>query len=67
VTPKTQQQSPPTFKPQNNTNIKSNSGQEVKSEIGIFSIRSGGQKNLIGTEIKISIFVDGSEGNFFSF
>lgn len=54
ITPKKYTQSPPRFKAQKKV-IEEEEGEEVKFATGLFSVQSGGENLLIGTDIRISI------------
>jgi len=55
ITPKKQTASPPRFNVQKNVVIDGKVGTEIKSETGIFTVRSGNQQVVVGTDITISI------------
>lgn len=66
ITPKKPSASPPRFSVQKNVVAEGISGTEVKSERGIFTVRSGNQQIVVGTDITISIIVNGQEGLLFN-
>jgi len=55
VTPKKPQYAPPTFTSQS-AQFDGINSKEVKSEYGIFTVRSGKQQVVVGADIKISLF-----------
>jgi len=62
ITPKKQTASPPRFNVQKSVVIDGIVGTEVKSETGIFTVRSGNQQIVVGTDIAISIVSNEQEG-----
>jgi len=62
VTPKKPTASPPRFNVQKSVVIDGIEGTEVKSETGIFIVRSGNQQIVVGTDITIAIIVNEQEG-----
>jgi hypothetical protein len=62
ITPKKPTASPPRFNVQKSVVIDGVVGTEVKSETGIFTVRSGNQQIVVGTDITISIVTNEQEG-----
>jgi hypothetical protein len=62
ITPKKPTASPPRFNVQKSVVIDGMEGTEVKSETGIFTVRSGNQQVVVGTDITASIIVNEQEG-----
>lgn len=68
ITPKKPSASPPRFVAQKKVVAEGIVGTEVKSERGIFTVRSGNQQIVVGTDIEISIVVnDQQEGLYLYF
>jgi hypothetical protein len=66
ITPKKPTASPPRFSVQKSVVIDDmvGPGTEVKSEVGIFTVRSGNQQIVVGTDIMISIIVNDEQEGF---
>lgn len=64
VTPKKPTPSPPRFVAQKNIETKGISGTEIKSERGIFTVRSGNQQIVVGVDIVISILINDQQEGF---
>jgi hypothetical protein len=59
ITPKKYTHSPPRFNPQKASDFLT--GEEIRFSTGLFSVQSGGDNLLIGTDVRISIIENGPE------